>query len=398
MTTNALNRDRSKGKSYRLESRAFYLGAHDIDPEPVMQEIDAKMVQDSAEEREALLRKVREFEAKKERVRRERPEAEAVWTRLRKELGDVPRPFSHAILMVVFASFALAIDTLFLAPSMDILNVAYPALQFLAAAGMAALCTAWFEFSGVIYLRAGENIAQRVIAITAAGIGACCLIAWGLLRGYQLKFAAGLAGNPLGDFLAQHPLLTSIFYIFVTLGTPIIGAVALLNAWNEASRATLWRNVRKHFEELRAAEVEFARKVQSAAEELAHFDQRKEASCREWKAIFNQFYARGREIGARKETLAAVVRKSGIGGAVAAVPVVSLVFLLPFTFAPALLAVPVAVGIGLFTYFNHRRHHPDHDRYLAQEATRFAVIPDAPRAHQLPAPPAPRLLTKGEPE
>ena len=393
MTTNALNRDRSSAKSYWLEARAFYLGAHSIDPEPVMQEIEAKMVQDSSEERGKLLRALRTLEAKKEQVRRERPEAEATWTRVKKYLGDTPPPFFQAVLMAVFAFFALALDTLFLAPSMDILNVSNPILQLLAAAGFAALCTAWFEFAGVLYLRAENNIPQRIIAVTAAGIGACCLIAWGLLRGYQLRFAAGLAGNPLGDFLGEHPILASIFYIFVTLGTPIIGAMALLNAWNEASQAVLWCNVRKRFQELRTAEVEVARKVQSAAEELDHFDQRKEAVCREWKAIFSQFYARGRQNGARKETLASVVGKSAVGGALAA----PLAFLIPFAFVPALLALPVIAGIGLFTYFNHRRNHPDHDRYLAQENTHFAVIPDAPRVQELHAP-APHLLSKGDSE
>ncbi|HML17215.1 MAG TPA: hypothetical protein VK419_09320 [Bryobacteraceae bacterium] len=117
MAANALHRDGSAGKSYRLESRAFYLGAHDIDPEPVMQEIEEKMVQESAEERGELLRTLRELEAKKEQVRHERPEAEATWTRVKKELGDTPPPFSHAILMLVFAFSALAIDTLFLSPS-----------------------------------------------------------------------------------------------------------------------------------------------------------------------------------------------------------------------------------------------------------------------------------------
>ncbi len=393
MTTNALHQDRSSGKSYRLESRAFYLGAHNIDPKPVMQEIEAKMVQDSSEERNKLLRALRVLEAKKEQVRRERPEAEATWARVKKDLGDTPPPFFHALIMVGFAALALSLDALFLAPSMDILNVAHPALQMLAAAGVAILCTAWFEFAGVLYLRGGKNLAQRLIAVVAAGIGACCLIAWGLLRGYQLKFAAGLAGNPLGDFLGQHPILASIFYIFVTLGTPIIGAMALLNAWNEASKALLWRNVRQRFEELRTAEVEIAGKVQSAAEDLDHFDQRKEAVCREWKAIFNQFYARGRQNGARRETLASVVRKSAVGGALAA----PLAFLAPFAFVPALIAISSAVGIGLFTYFNHRRHHPNHDRYLAQENTYFAVIPDAPRAQELHAP-APRLITKGDSE
>ena len=108
MSTNALSRERSSGNSYRLESRAFYLGAHNIDPEPVMQEIEAKMVQDASEEREKLLRALRALEAKKEQVRRERPEAEATWARVKKELGDTPPPFFHALVMLVFAFSALA--------------------------------------------------------------------------------------------------------------------------------------------------------------------------------------------------------------------------------------------------------------------------------------------------
>ena len=70
MTTNVLSSNRSSRKSYRLESRAFYLGAHNLDPEPVMQEIEAKMVQDSSEEREELLRALRKLEAKKEQDRK----------------------------------------------------------------------------------------------------------------------------------------------------------------------------------------------------------------------------------------------------------------------------------------------------------------------------------------
>jgi hypothetical protein len=395
MSTNVRVQDRTK--PYNLESRAFYLGAHHIDPVHVMKEIEARMTQNAAEEREHRLRTLRALESKNEQVNRERPEAEAVWTRIREELGDVPPPFFHAALMVVFASFALAVDTLFLAPSMDILNVAHPVLQFLAAAGMAVFCTIWFEFAGVIYRRAGRNAAQRTTAVSAAVIGAFCLIAWGLLRGYQLKFAAGLAENPLGDFLGEHPILASIFFIFVTLGTPIIGATALLNAWNEASQVFRWRKVRRRFEELRVAEVETARKVQSAAEELAHFDENQQAGCNEWKAIFHQFYERGVKNGARQETRASVIRKSAACGLAVALPTGLLAFVMPGAFIVALPVLPIAVGVGLFTYLNHRRFHPDHDRYLAQENTQFAVVPNAPRATDLHLQ-APRLLSKGDSE
>jgi hypothetical protein len=59
------------------------------------------------------------------------------------------------------------------------------------------------------------------------------------------------------------------------------------------------------------------------------------------------------------------------------------------------LAVPVIPGLAVFIYFNHRRHHPSHERYLEQENTHFAVIPDAPQSRELHVP-QPRLLSKGD--
>jgi hypothetical protein len=67
------------------------------------------------------------------------------------------------------------------------------------------------------------------MAIAAGGVGVLSLTLWGLLRGYQLRFAAVLTGNPLGQLLAEHPL-AAVLCIFITLATPIIGATALLHA------------------------------------------------------------------------------------------------------------------------------------------------------------------------
>jgi hypothetical protein len=208
---------------------------------------------------------------------------------------------------------------------------------------------------------------------------------------YELRFAAGLAGNPLGQFLADHPVLASAFYIFITLATPIMGAAALHYGWTDISRAQTWRRVRERFEKLRTEEIQLARGVQTGQEHLEEFDKRKQAEFREWRAIFVQFYERGLLNGARQETFASVVRKSAIGG-VCAVP---LAFHFPITLIPELIGIPAIVATALFVYFNHRRHHPNHERYLAQEATRFAVIPDAPRQPAIQAP-VQRLLPKGD--
>jgi hypothetical protein len=388
MTTSTRNLHQGKLKPRQLEALAFYLGAHDNDPAPVLEEIEARFAQETSEEKQEPLRKLHALEAKLQQVRKEKPEAEALWARIRKELGDTPPPYFQAFVLACCAFFALALDTLFLAPTMDILNIAHPALQFLAAAGFASLCTIYFELAGLLYIGAKNSRPQQFTAIAIGVIGVVCLMAWGLLRGYQLRFAAVLAGNPLGQFLAAHPLLAAVFYIFITLATPMIGAAALLFGWQELSRARTWRKVRQRFETLRTAEIQFAREIQTEQESLDQFDKRKHAQCLEWRAIFAQFYERGRRNGACKETRWSVLRKSLLGG-LCAVP---LAFVLPLSWLPALVAIP---GLGLFIYFNHRRHHPSHERYLKQENTRFAVIPDAPQPRELRAPQQ-HLLTKGD--
>jgi hypothetical protein len=387
MKTSTRNRSKENLKPRRLDALAFYLGAHGVSRESALEEIEAHLAQETSEEKQEPLRELHALEAKLQQVRKEKPEAEALWLRIRKELGDTPPPYFHAIVMACFAFFALALDTLFLAPTMDILNIADPALQFLAAAGFAALCTCYFELTGLLYIEGKGSWAKRLIALAAGGIGVMSLAAWGLLRGYQLRFAAVLAGNPLGQFLAEHPLLAPVFYIFITLVTPIIGAAALQLGWREVSRAQTWRRVRERFETLRTQEIQYARDVETEQEHLDQFDKRKQAECLEWRAIFAQFYERGQRNGACKETRWSVLRKSLLGGLCAA----PLAFVLPLVWLPALVAIP---GLAVFVYFNHRRHHPSHERYLKQENTYFAVIPDAPQPRELYTPQQ-RLLPKG---
>jgi hypothetical protein len=392
MKTSNRNNNKQNLKPRRLDALAFYLGAHGVSRESALEEIEARLRQEASEAKQEPLRTLHALEAKLQQARKEKPEAEALWARIRKELGDTPPPYFHAIVMACLALFALTLDTLFLAPTMDILNIANPLFQYLAAAGMAALCTAYFDLTGILYIGAKNSLPKRLMAVAVGGVGVISLMVWGLLRGFELRFAAGLAGNPLGQFLADHPVLASVFYIFITLATPVIGAAALHYGWTEASCARTWRRVRERFETLRTAEIELARDVQTEQEHLDEFDKRKQAEYVEWRAIFNQFYERGLRNGARKETLASVVRKSAIGGVCAS----ALAFLLPFALVPELIGIPVVVGTALFVYFNHRRHHPSHGRYLTQENTRFALIPDAPQPHELRTPPLQRLLTKGD--
>jgi hypothetical protein len=111
------------------------------------------------------------LEAKLQQVRKERPEAEAVWEQVRAELGDTPPPYFQAIIMACGAIFALLVDTLFLAPTMGIMNIANPALQFIAAFGFVVLCTAYFEITGLLYIEAKGSLPKRLNAIGVGAVG-----------------------------------------------------------------------------------------------------------------------------------------------------------------------------------------------------------------------------------
>src|SRR5580658_1099740 len=303
------SRNQLASKSRSLEATAFHDGAHGIDPRTGIEQIEARFNQELSEEKGEPSRKLHDLESKLQQARKERPEAETVWQKVRKELGDTPPPYFHAVVMWIFAAFAQVIDTLFLAPTMDILNIASAFLQYLGAAGLAAISTGIFEFAFRKYTDA-KNHTDRQRALVIGGAGALGLVAWGLLRGRELQFAAGLSGNPLGDFLGSHPILATIFFIFITLATPMLGAAALLHGWIEFSAARTWRRIKGRFDELRAAEVDLGRQVQAETQHIEEIEKRNAEQCREWKAIYSHYYERGQRNRPRQEPMWLVLLKT----------------------------------------------------------------------------------------
>jgi len=380
-----------KGKPRSLEALAFYLGAHGIDPETVAGEIDAGFDAEAATEKCEVQDRLRTLEGNLEDVRRKLPEAESVWRRVRVELGDVPPSSAEALVLGGFAAFALALDAVFIAPSMDLMNVADPALQFLAGAGLAVLATLLFHMTGSLMLSPKSAQPMKRAAGTVAASEVLALLVWGLLRGYQLGFSAMLSGNPLGKFLAAHAILSSVFFTFITLATPLAGAAASIHAWQAVRNAREWRRAHDTFKTLRTREVQLAKAIEKAQDELAHLDTLAEVRRREWRAILAQYYGRGSSHGARQETMASVMRKSAFAG-LCTTPVFLLAAVVPVV---ALAACPVVIGIGVFIRLHRRRIHPSHERYLKQENTQWAV-PDCSFVRVQAEAPLPRLLTKGE--
>ena len=68
----------------------------------------------------------------------------------------------------------LALDTVFIAPGMDLMNVTDFALQFVAAAGLAVLCTLYFHMTVSV---AVSPKSTRLMKLAAGAAGVCGVVA-----------------------------------------------------------------------------------------------------------------------------------------------------------------------------------------------------------------------------
>jgi hypothetical protein len=378
------------GKGRSLEAQSFYLAAHRIDPDSISDEVDARFDAELAVETHAVTERLRKLEAQLDDVRRKLPEAEAVWERIRREVGDTVPSIAEALAMAVFALFTLALDAIFIAPSMDVLSVADAALQFVAASGLAVFSTLFFHIAGSVLLAGKANRWMKFAAAIAGVVGGLALTVWGMLRGYQLGFSAMLQANPLGQFLAAHRLLSSIFYTFITLATPLVGAAASIHAWRSLRVWREWRTAHDTYEGLHSTEAYLAKDIQLAKDEKAQIEAVSTARRKEWKAVAAQYYGRGASHGARQERLTAVSIKSLVIG----LCIFGVLHVVPGVPLGSLLIVPLLAFGASFVFFNHRRVHPNHERYLRHENTQFAV-PDI-EGEEIERGPAQSLLTKGD--
>jgi hypothetical protein len=196
------------------------------------------------------------------------------------------------------------------------------------------------------------------------------LVLWGVFRGYQVGFAAGLSQNPLGDFLSGHPFLASCFYVFVTLGIPVVAATAShfsasrLHTWWE------WKTAKSRAENLTREKAEVANQLKSESECLAQLLKASDEKRKQHLASYRQHYQRGKLCGAKQEPFWTVPLKATVA---AAVTLAVLPFVLAFHF---LAFLPPIAWAGAFLYFWRRWHNPTASEYFDLEKVRFAESSD----------------------
>jgi hypothetical protein len=381
---------KSKSNVVDLAAFAFRGGAHGTSIEDLYREIDSAHDKERAKAEEESVRRHKPFEAQVESLEHRRGIVDAAWNDVLRRLGHHEPPVATAFLVCLLGMAALAVDAVLLGPGLDALGISDLGVQLAAAFGLAALSSVAFHFTHESFERNQLNIETRIGWRILGGVTAFALLAWGVLRGYQVQFTAHLNDNPLGDFLGAHTVLASIFFCFITLASPLVGAAAIHYAVPRVSDWRHWRKAQREHEALHQELTESRKKLELEREALVHQLAQLNAQQENWHAFATQYHERGRRHGALKVPLWLVVLKAslwGLGGLVAGC-------VLGTYLAPLYFALPVGAWTAAFLFCYNRRSHPSYDQFKRQENTRFTVIPDAPQPRELRTPP-PRQLSKG---
>lgn len=362
----------AKPKIHDLGAFAFYQGAHDAPLEETVKEIVATHDVERAKLQQESLRREKPLEAVVDRLTQQRPNVDAAWNALVQRLGPNTPPVVAAVIVGMLGLAALVVDALFLAPGLDAVGISDPALQFSAACGLAALSATLFHLA---YETFGEHrhsveiaIARRALAIVAI----VSLLAWGVLRGYQAKFGADLTENPLGRFLGEHSMLGSIFFCFVTLAAPLVGAAAFHDAVPRIHDWLTWKRAKSAYEKLHDELSTTQKRLDEEHLILERRINQLDAQQGTWEAIAAQFYDRGRNHGARQDPHWVVLLKAtgwSLGGLV-------LGSVLGAFLAPLYFVLPIGAWTTAFLYYRRVRFSPSYDAFKRQENTRFAIRTD----------------------
>jgi hypothetical protein len=381
----------SKPPMRDLADFAFYQGAQGMPLDETLREVATSHDQDRAKLEEESVRREKPLEAAVQKLERQQPRIDAAWKDILGRSGYYAPPVATAYLIAFLGIGALVIDAILLGPGLDAIGVADPTVQLIAAFGLAALSSLIFHLAHETFEQNRLTLETRIIWRALAGFAVVALLGWGVLRGLQVKFAADVNQNPLGTFLGDHPMLAAIFFCFVTLAAPLVGAAAIHYAAPRIYEWLTWKRAKQAHEGLHAALSDAQKKLEAERATLHHQLRQLQARQENWHATAEQYHKRGRELGARQAPHWLVLLKStawSLGG---------LVFgsLFGPLLSPLYFALPAGTWVVAFLYYRHRRFHPTYDQFKQQENTRFAVSTDRPK---VAFPAAPKLLPPPEEE
>lgn len=353
-----------------VECDGFYDGAHGTSCQMGLDEIEAKLDQKKANLEKEAVANQKLLEAEIAYLDEIRPEVERK-ARSAEEADDGRLPNLVLPLFIIgLAIVALIAEALLLAPAMDIFNIASPAAQLFTAVGIAGIAGLAFHF---VWESLTSETFPRIWRLTCrvvAGTLVLGLVAWGILRGYQVGFAATLADNPLGEFLSSHAVLSSIFFVFITLATPVIAATATHFGSHALQKWWASKKVRKQFVQLARRKSDAGKQLESQQQVLQLGLKALDQERKQWKSIYAIHHKRGQMHGAMQESYWIVPAKSTF----AALLVLLAAGWFIFFMSPFFLAFPTVVWWAAFLFYRRQWRTPSRTEFYELERVRFAVF------------------------
>jgi hypothetical protein len=367
------------GDERRIDSEAFYQGAHGVPLENGIAEVQAGYEEKKCELKQQSIVRQKQIEGELEHLESNSRHALRLWAAVQERAGDcIPTLIVPSIVAIVGAG-ALISEALLLAPAMDVLNVTDPTWQKITAFGFAAGAASAFHFGWESFTsQQSESSEKRIFRIIAAFFAAG-LIFWGIFRGLQVGYAATLNRDALGQFLNGHSLLAGCFYVFVTLGIPVVAATAshysahYLHLWWE------WKTAKRAAEALSKSTMGARKNLESERESLTHSLRKLDEECKRHCASYRQHHRRGELRRARQEPFWMVSAKATL---VALTACVALIWVFLF---PILLIFPVMTWLAVFIYFYRQWQSPSPNQYFALENVRFAEVAVKPQRANSPS-------------
>jgi hypothetical protein len=380
----------TKLKPVDINQFSFYQGAQGIPFAETSREIEALHQHQQFKLDEVSARKQKPLEAKIEKLERIQPRVDYAWKDVEQRLGPHAPPVAVAVLVAGLALASLIIDAILLGPGLDMLGISDPVLQYVAAFGIAALAGVLFHFVHQNFMNPKVERSTRIIWRIAGGVAVCSLICWGILRALQLRFSSELGQNPLGGFLGAHPILSAIFFSFITLAVPIVGAAAIFYSEPPIHNWLVWKRAKAGHDGLHTGLSDARKKLDEEQATLKHQREQLDAQKNTWQASAAQYHDRGQRRGARQVPLWLVILKAtlwSLGG-------IALGWLVGPFLPPLYVVLPAAAWIAAFLYYQHRRFHPSYREFKNQENTRFAISSERRPPVEMPV--MPKMLLAPE--
>jgi hypothetical protein len=353
----------------RVECDGFYDGAHGTPLETGIEEIEGKFEEKKANLQRDAVTNQKRLEAEIKHLDEVGPAVERKVKAVEERNGEQQLAIVLPVCVVLLAVLAIISEALLLAPAMDILNVTNEIAQLFTAFGIAAVAGLTFHFVWESFVSEAFPKIWKVTVRAVAAMLAFGLIVWGILRGYQVAFAASLNQNPLGDFLSGHPILSSIFFVFITLATPVIAATATHYG---AHRIQVWW-------ELKTAKAKFealSKRRASAVKELEAQEKARQLGLKaldeerkQWKSVYSLHHDRGAKHGAKQEPHWIVIAKATFAALFALLAAGWFIFFI----SPFFVLFPVVVWWAAFLYYRRQWRTPSRIEFFDLEHVQFVI-------------------------